>query len=514
VARTTGQRPWPEQDLHTQIIFKNPHDPAEGFEGILDHTEANCARDGFGDFSRGHIVVGNNLVPTLEFDREQDGGRWSCRLYFYVSGTVYYALGFGSTNRDAVSENWDRIAASFEIIDTPLGLSDRSGQDAARPSRPTSANDRTGARNLVSVFALLLAVLLSWPVAAFAQGMVDFGGIGGAAVSADMAEAGGIGKPRGFKESTPTVTGSGPPGYNAEEEYSNGLTDLEFGCFMQAREDFRHVLSVQPKNARAWFLMGVAYNSSGDRGGAAGAYDKALKTDPQMIDAMRELAVSLALGGQTDKAQVVLLSLKARAAGCSGCADAELLKTSVARAEAALSGQLAEVMRPEATSAVCTAIATKAARNCFASAKFGDPHGNGVDDCTTAIASGLPDEVKTRVLVDRGVVRLFHTQAAHAIEDFDKALAMNDRIADAYTNRGAAQMSLKQFEQARADIDKGLAIGSAEPQRAYYNRSGNVSSPPRCRCRTAPAAAPKTGGHEPVGAGRPDRGDIPTDPII
>jgi Tfp pilus assembly protein PilF len=48
---------------------------------------------------------------------------------------------------------------------------------------------------------------------------------------------------------------------------------------------------------------------------------------------------------------------------------------------------------------------------------------------------------------------------------------MNDRIADAYTNRGAAQMSLKQFEAARADIDKGLALGSGEPQRAYYNRA-------------------------------------------
>jgi hypothetical protein len=94
-----------------------------------------------------------------------------------------------------------------------------------------------------------------------------------------------------------------------------------------------------------------------------------------MIDAKRELAVSLALQGQKDKAQAVLASLQTQAGGCAGCADAELLKSSVARVEAALSGQLAEVMRPDATAAVCSALTTKAARNCFAAAKFGDPHG-------------------------------------------------------------------------------------------------------------------------------------------
>jgi tetratricopeptide (TPR) repeat protein len=287
----------------------------------------------------------------------------------------------------------------------------------------------------------------------------------------ELGTAPGVATPRGFRESTPTVTGMPPSGYDAEIEYSNGLTDLEFGCYMQAREDFRHALSVQPKMARAWFLLGVAYNSTGDRAAAAGAYEKALKFEPQMLDAKREWAVSLALQGQTAKAQALLDNLKRLAAGCAeGCADADLLKTSVARVEAALSGQLTEVMRPVAASAVCSALATKAARNCFAAAKFGDLHGNGIGDCTAAIASGLPDEVRTRVLVNRGVIRLADNKAAHAIEDFDKAIALNGQIGDAYTNRGAAHLSMKQFDEARADIDKGLAIGSAEPQRAYYNR--------------------------------------------
>jgi tetratricopeptide (TPR) repeat protein len=199
-----------------------------------------------------------------------------------------------------------------------------------------------------------------------------------------------------------------------------------------------------------------------------------------VIDGKRELAVSFALQGEKDKAQALLVHLKTLADGCGGCADADLLKSSVARVEAALSGRLDDAMRPiPANAAVCSAIATKAARSCFVAAKFqprdsvlrnGVALDDGVADCTAAIASGLPDEVKTRVRIDRGVIRLSHSQAAHAIEDFDKAIVMNGQIADAYTNRGAAQLMMKQFEQARADIDKGLAIGSAEPQRAYYNR--------------------------------------------
>ncbi len=318
--------------------------------------------------------------------------------------------------------------------------------------------------------AALVALLLT-PSLLIAQGTVDFNGMGGAQAMSATARQGGWGTPRGFKEDTPTVTGMPLAAYDPAIEYSNGLTDLEFGCFMQAREDFRHSLSVQPKNPRAWFLLGVAYNNTADRAAAANAYTKALTVDPQMIDAERELAVSLALQGQADKAQVILASLKTSAAGCTGdCADADLLKDSLTRVEAALSGQLTEAMRPESPPAVCTTSTTKAARDCFAAAKFGDPHGDGADVCTTAIASSLPKDLRTRLLVNRGVVHLSHARARPAIEDFDKAIAMDGQIADAYTNRGTALLLMKEFDQARADIDKGLALGSGEPQRAYYNR--------------------------------------------
>ena len=49
----------------------------------------------------------------LEFDRPQDGGTWSCREYFVADDMLLYTLGFGTNNKDAMFEIYDRMAGSF-----------------------------------------------------------------------------------------------------------------------------------------------------------------------------------------------------------------------------------------------------------------------------------------------------------------------------------------------------------------------------------------------------------------
>jgi hypothetical protein len=51
----------------------------------------------------------------MEFDRPQDGGTWSCWQYFLAEGTLHYALGFGTNNKDSMFELYDRMARSFEF---------------------------------------------------------------------------------------------------------------------------------------------------------------------------------------------------------------------------------------------------------------------------------------------------------------------------------------------------------------------------------------------------------------
>ena len=58
------------------------------------------------------------------------------------------------------------------------------------------------------------------------------------------------------------------------------------------------------------------------------------------------------------------------------------------------------------------------------------------------------------------------------VKDFNKAIAINPRDAEAYKNRGNAKYELKQFEEAIKDYDEAIKIN---PQFgfAHYNR-GNA----------------------------------------
>ena len=51
---------------------------------------------------------------------------------------------------------------------------------------------------------------------------------------------------------------------------------------------------------------------------------------------------------------------------------------------------------------------------------------------------------------------------------YDKAIELNPKDADAYNNRGAAKMKLKQYKEAIADYDK--AIELKKMLKAYNNR--------------------------------------------
>lgn len=52
----------------------------------------------------------------LDFDKPKGKRTWSCREYFLAEGTLAYTLGFGTTNKAAMFELYDRMAKSFEIL--------------------------------------------------------------------------------------------------------------------------------------------------------------------------------------------------------------------------------------------------------------------------------------------------------------------------------------------------------------------------------------------------------------
>ena len=129
--------------------------------------------------------------------------------------------------------------------------------------------------------------------------------------------------------------------------YSQGIADLQADRFAHAETHFQAVLSLEPANADAAFMLGVARAARGDLAGARQAYEQALAADPQQIAARRELAVTLAGLGQTvqARANAELLSKRAEACG-DACADAADLTAAVATVQSVIAPRTTILMPP------------------------------------------------------------------------------------------------------------------------------------------------------------------------
>jgi tetratricopeptide (TPR) repeat protein len=73
--------------------------------------------------------------------------------------------------------------------------------------------------------------------------------------------------------------------------------------------------------------------------------------------------------------------------------------------------------------------------------------------------------------INRGILFLARGSYADARNDFDSAVTIMPSLGEAYTNRGAALVGLRRYEEAISDLDRGLELKSGEPEKAYFNRA-------------------------------------------
>ena len=112
-----------ESGVHLLIIFRNPYDPKKDPKAYSDQIQQILANVGFRNFVAAETSIGSRAVLTLDFDKPEDnGGTWSCRHYFVIDGTLAYVLGFGTNQRDAMFDLYDRIAKTFVVEETPSSL--------------------------------------------------------------------------------------------------------------------------------------------------------------------------------------------------------------------------------------------------------------------------------------------------------------------------------------------------------------------------------------------------------
>lgn len=105
-----------EDGVHLVIIFRAPHDPKKTPKAYSDSIQKILTQGGFGNFVNGETTIRSRPVLTLDFDKPQGEGIWSCRHYFVTGGTLRYTLGFGTDHRAVMIDLCDRMAKSFEIL--------------------------------------------------------------------------------------------------------------------------------------------------------------------------------------------------------------------------------------------------------------------------------------------------------------------------------------------------------------------------------------------------------------
>lgn len=134
-----------------------------------------------------------------------------------------------------------------------------------------------------------------------------------------------------------TVGAGGAPQYNATREYERGVSALGAGQYKDAVVHFQRAADTAPRAASTWLMLGLSKSGADDEKGAEKAFEKAVKLDDSLVQAHRELALSLIRLKEPDRANAELARLRSKAAACGeACPDAAELKSAIDDVVAAL----------------------------------------------------------------------------------------------------------------------------------------------------------------------------------
>jgi serine/threonine protein kinase len=179
-----------ENGFHLLILFQGTS-RYFSVKDASDLAQKQLAKAGFGNFVSAETTIGGKPARTLDFDRPGGDGTWSCRHYFVAERTSGYVLGFGTTDKAALFETFDRMAKSFrfrpagdenalkpffpksETVAADEPKLESSGQKAKpelhtegytiriEPASPPKAARRFGMGAVIALLAIILAIPLA-----------------------------------------------------------------------------------------------------------------------------------------------------------------------------------------------------------------------------------------------------------------------------------------------------------------------------------------------------------------
>ena len=139
---------------------------------------------------------------------------------------------------------------------------------------------------------------------------------------------------------------------------------------------------------------------------------------------------------------------------------------------AALLAAMAIVGAAGSAAAGVQVVGSSNARRCMDAAYAGSTARAAVDLCNVALSEdGLTPANRAGTLVNRGVLLMNRRDYGGALADFESALAVSPGLGEALFNRGSVHIAQSRFAEGVADIDRSLALGLKQPEKAFYNRA-------------------------------------------
>ena len=111
------------------------------------------------------------------------------------------------------------------------------------------------------------------------------------------------------------------------------------------------------------------------------------------------------------------------------------------------------------------------AGTCSSDAKQGLHDTHALEICTLALnQGGLDEHDRAGTYVNRAAMEVQNQDWEQANLDFLQALKIKPDMGEAHVGEGAYLVSMQRWAEAEAEVSRGLALGSEEPEKGYYFR--------------------------------------------
>jgi tetratricopeptide (TPR) repeat protein len=140
---------------------------------------------------------------------------------------------------------------------------------------------------------------------------------------------------------------SSAPQFDPVEEYRKGFEAYQAKDFKKAAAAFGRVVAVVPNHAPAQYLLGASQIGLGNYKKARKPLEAAVKADPNLLEAQRDLGIAYARLGDAAQAAAQVEKIQTFKAGCAGaCPQAAQIEAALEAVNAAMAGAPPQALGP------------------------------------------------------------------------------------------------------------------------------------------------------------------------